>query len=156
MDAKKLPKFRIWLHQYGAEMLEPTNPYEVIRFKCKHGTGIIYQGKKGLSVSAPFVTDAYECYQNGRSWDGKFDNGARNNTSQSKKNLISRDGHGCFYCGDQFSPDELTQEHLLCVVHQGPNRIENKVLACKPCNELAGNMILVEKIMLRDRMKDIT
>ena len=156
IKASKLPKFKNWLIRNAVEILEPTNPYEIIRFKCSLGTGVIYQGKKGLSVNDKFVEEAYNCYANTLAWEGKGKSPKRKNTPTMKKALIKRDGNECFYCGLEFDVIKLTQEHLLSLSHNGPNRIENKVLACKPCNNLAGNLILVEKILLREQMRKET
>jgi len=151
MQAKKLPSFKKWLQQNGAELLMPTNPYEVIRFRCRFGTGVIYQGKKGINVNDKFVTDAYRCFVDAKPWAGK---GSRiNSRNKEIKQLISRDGYECFYCGQDFIPKALTQEHVLSLVQGGVDRIENKVLSCKPCNNLAGHLPIIEKVRLRDKMR---
>lgn len=154
MELKRIPKFRRWLHSRGAEILEPTNPFELLRFKCKHGTGVVYSSKKkGISVSCAMVTQAYEAYLHAKPWDGRPSRGLAKNTSAAKKQLVKRDGCECFYCGNEFGVEELTQEHLLSSVHGGTNRVENKVLACRHCNELAGNLPVIEKVKLREKMR---
>lgn len=36
------------------------------------------------------------------------------------------------------------------VFYVGPDRIENQVLACYPCNKEAGSMAVIEKVKLRE------
>ena len=147
----RIAKFKKWLAAHGAQILPTTNEYELLRFKCKLGTGVIYEGSKGISVSGPLVNEAYECYVNpkaGKTWKGKGN--PKDYTSKDKGALLKRDGNCCFYCGEHFESDELTVEHILSRIHQGNNRIENKALACKECNQEAGHLPIVEKIKLRD------
>jgi len=148
ISKSKITKFTNWLSAQGAEVLPVTSEYELLRFRCKHGTGVVYSGKKGISVSCSFVIDAYECYKNGKAWDGK---GKRSKSSNGYKlALLKRDGNDCFYCGQTFEDDELTVEHILSSLHKGSNRIENKALSCKPCNLEAGHKSVVDKVKLRD------
>jgi hypothetical protein len=46
-DAARLDTFRKALIEAGGEVLGPTNPYEMLRFRTKHGVGVIYSGKRG-------------------------------------------------------------------------------------------------------------
>lgn len=153
----RINKFKRWLHANGAEILEPTNEYEAIRFVCKHGTGVLYLNKKGkMSFSHPFVEQALNAHlKNNSTWDGKGERVTARNHGSQKAALFKRDGCRCFYCQREFSINELTQEHLLSAVHGGPNRIENKVLACQPCNQKAGNKSLIEKIRMRESFATI-
>jgi 5-methylcytosine-specific restriction endonuclease McrA len=75
--------------------------------------------------------------------------------------LVERDGAGCFFCGRRVSaPDEdcppgyePSVEHLVAIMHGGPNHISNTYLAHARCNNIAGNVSAVEKIGLRERMR---
>ena len=150
IKANKLANFKTWLSSQGAEIMQPTNQYEVLRYRCKIGTGIIYSGKKGLSVNNNDVYEAWDCFINTKKkWVAKGKPGKRSGGSLKKRQLIDRDGRECFYCGDEFQQNELTLEHLVPIVCEGPDRLENLVLACKPCNGLAGRLPVIEKILLR-------
>lgn len=70
------------------------------------------------------------------------------------RKLQNRDGSHCFYCGKPFlKRDDITVEHLLSKVCGGPNTQENLALACAPCNTLAGQLPVVQKIQLRDSLR---
>ena len=153
IEAHKVKKFRRWLINNGAEMIPATNEFELLRFSCLHGVGVIYRGKKGIRVSSPFVHQAIEAFRMDLPWDGRGKPVNRVSGSKVKKQLIARDGCECFYCGDEKEDFELTIEHVLCLIHGGNNRMENMVLACKPCNQEAGNKSIFEKIILRDQKR---
>lgn len=40
----------------------------------------------------------------------------------------------CYYCGQKFSPDELTMDHLVPLARGGMSVKTNLVTACKTCN----------------------
>ena len=52
--------------------------------------------------------------------------------------LFRRDHHTCAYCGGQFSPRELSRDHVIPRVQGGPNRWSNVVTACRRCNQRKG------------------
>ena len=151
MNAKEIDKFRGWLVAQGAEILQPTNEFEVLRFRARKGTGVIYTSKRGYSVSGPLVTDAYTCMKEAKPWDGKGRPTKRAQGSFRKRQLLDRDGDCCFYCGRELG-DDMTVEHLVAVNQGGPDRLENLVLAHQQCNQEAGSMAVIEKIKLRERM----
>jgi len=44
-------------------------------------------------------------------------------------------GHGvCYYCGQKFSPAELTMDHRIPIARGGKSTRANVVTACKSCN----------------------
>lgn len=144
-------KFEEWLRSQGCEILPLTNEFELIRFRGKLGTGVLYRSKNGgMSVSSRMVFDALNCFNSAKKWHGKGKPSKRSGGSKHKRELIDRDGLYCFYCGNEFLPKDLTQEHLHAVCQGGSDRIENKVLACKDCNDEAGIMPVIEKIKLRE------
>jgi CRISPR/Cas system Type II protein with McrA/HNH and RuvC-like nuclease domain len=53
--------------------------------------------------------------------------------------LYSRDHHMCAYCGDVFSPKDLTIDHVTPKSRGGKNTWMNTVAACKPCNLRKGS-----------------
>lgn len=159
MDAipsNKVKKFERWLTQMGSEILPPTSEFELIRFNCSLGVGVLYQGRKGISVSNQIVTVAIDCYLNNKAWEGKGAPGKRMGMTKKQQQLLARDGGDCFYCGHQMSKSTISVEHVLSVLHNGPNRIENLVLAHKKCNELASHLSVIEKIKMRDELRGNT
>jgi hypothetical protein len=153
MNKKNISKFSEWLHRQGSEILPPTNEWELLRFRCKHGVGVIYCNKKGvITLSSAFINDAYKAWKCGGSWSGKFKRLKGVTGTKPKAALLTRDGDKCFYCGKEMNENDITEEHVLSLVHGGSNRMENKVLAHEECNRLAGNLSIIEKIKLRDSM----
>lgn len=153
ITASKVDTFKKWLQAGGAEVQPTTNEYELFRFRCAHGVGVIYTGRRGISVNADFVLQAFEKFSAGQPWRGFLPKTRRQKKRGEKDRLIDRDGPACFYCGELFEPPDLTIEHLLSVSHGGPNRLENKALACAPCNQKADNMPLIDKVRLREQMR---
>lgn len=52
----------------------------------------------------------------------------------SNRLLFRRDRHICAYCGDQFTDDHLTRDHIVPQRRGGKDTWMNLVAACKPCN----------------------
>lgn len=80
------------------------------------------------------------------------------NPSQKKrasrlKTLRARDGNECFYCGRELGTHDVTLEHLLSEKDGGSMRLANLALAHKKCNELAADLAVVEKVLLRERVR---
>jgi len=152
MKLEKMENFEKWLRSRGCEILPLTNEFEVLRFRSRKGTGVIYSGKRGVSGNGPLAIEAYECFITGSKWRNEGRPTKRYNGSKRKRELLDRDGDECFFCGFPLGSD-ITNEHLVSIIHKGPDRLENMVLSHKLCNELAGNMALVDKIKLRDSMR---
>lgn len=144
----KVENFKSWLVANGAEILQNTNDFEVIRFRANDKLSIIYKGRRGYTLTGQ-AEKAYACFLNARSWSGTNKNIARNNVDV--RTLIERDGDCCFYCFKPMTDDELTREHLLSKVHGGRNHIANEVLAHKSCNRQAGHLSVMEKIKIREK-----
>lgn len=53
--------------------------------------------------------------------------------------LFRRDHHVCAYCGDEFSPVDLTRDHVQPRSRGGTNDWVNSVTACKSCNHRKAN-----------------
>lgn len=62
------------------------------------------------------------------------------NTAPALSNamLFRRDDHRCMYCGFTFSDKQLTRDHVVPKVQQGPDSWNNVVAACKRCNNHKG------------------
>lgn len=150
---KQLKKFKDWLAAQGSELLPLTNEFELIRFRCRLGTGVLYTGRKGISVSSQFVQDAIDCFIHQRKWNGKGKPSKRIMGSKIKRQLIDRDGNECFYCGKMMTAKEMTTEHIFSINQGGTNHIANMTLAHFECNQKAGHMTVVDKIKLRDKLR---
>ncbi|ACL58492.1 HNH endonuclease [Methylobacterium nodulans] len=153
----EMTRFRAWLTANGAEVLAPTNPYEVVRFRGSQGVSIIYRSDtKPISRMTGQAAEALATFRRGEAM--RFVP-ATGKTAPAKiepivRALLERDGPTCFYCDAPFSETlPPTREHLLSRTHSGPDHIANQALACQPCNLKAGHLSLVEKIRLRDRLR---
>ena len=61
--------------------------------------------------------------------------------------LFARDRHVCAYCGDRFTFDELTREHITPVSRGGSDTWMNCITACRSCNGAKGNRLPEEARM---------
>jgi 5-methylcytosine-specific restriction endonuclease McrA len=57
----------------------------------------------------------------------------------SRSNVFLRDGHVCQYCGNHFTYDELTMDHVVPRKNGGGTRWDNIVSSCGPCNAKKGH-----------------
>lgn len=141
-----LAAFEAQLKRHGAEILGPTNLYEVMRFRTKLGVGVIYTGKRGESWNAQAIAAREHLEAQKGSLAPVKVSGSRPGKSTVAA-LLNRDGDGCFFCGLALDGD-ITVEHLVARGHGGPNHISNLYLAHEPCNQAAGHMSAPEKIAL--------
>jgi 5-methylcytosine-specific restriction endonuclease McrA len=143
-------KFKTFLKSSGAEILEPTNPYEVVRFKTANGVSVVYKGKRGYSFTGD-AQDAWDAMQKKNIWTVE-----PRGIKEKRKTLtalIDRDGHDCFYCGKETDDTNRTIEHLLAVAHGGNNNMNNLALACQDCNVAVGDMSILEKMHYREALR---
>ncbi len=56
----------------------------------------------------------------------------------NRQNVIWRDKNICQYCGNKFSIEKLTVDHLVPKSRGGENTWTNLVAACKKCNQKKG------------------
>ena len=144
MTTKELEKFKSWLHNNGAEILPPTNQYELIRFKGTE-VGVIYTSGK---YSGIFANRTYTEFRNNKTWSGRpISTGRDKSYVRYKKQLLKRDGDRCFYCGE-YLRDDITVEHIQSLVSGGKNTLGNMVLAHEKCNQEAGNLTVSDKVKL--------
>ncbi len=142
----KLDRFLTYVQQSGADMLEPTNPYEKIRFRCKEGIGIVYQGKKGFTLEGAART-AYVYFERKLTWKaGEVCPPFKR--PEMRELLLARDGCNCFYCGLPLGED-ITVEHILSKEHGGSDHLANLALAHEKCNVAAGCLPVVEKFAIK-------
>ena len=145
---KKRPKFAAWLVEAGAEMLVPTNEWELMRFRGDKGTSVVYRDKAGNLTFTGEVGEAWKRFTGGVGYRVTQAAKRRQFKSPEIKALMERDGSDCFYCLSPLGED-LTVEHLLAVTHGGPSHISNLALAHRECNEQAHHLSLMEKIRMR-------
>lgn len=155
MNKKKIEKFKEFLAARGAEILIPTNEYELVRFRTNGIlVSIIYTGKRGESFTNEALT-AWEAFEGNKPWSGGNRVVKRiQNRSVKSRTIRSRDGDNCFYCGQPVSFEDESLEHLLASVHGGSNHISNLVLAHKKCNSDVGHLPIIEKIKIRESKKE--
>lgn len=149
-----LPKFKEWLLAHGAQVFEPTNPYEVLRIRTGNGTHVLYTKENGILTWPDELVRAYQGFKGNREWRAvPPTKRRRNSASPVLKTLFKRDGEACFFCGQQLTFETATIEHLVPAVHGGPNHLSNYVAACQPCNLTAGHLSAMEKIRMREKMR---
>jgi hypothetical protein len=156
MNAKQIEQFRQWLSRMGAEVLMPTNPYELARFIARGGTHVIYVNGKGRISANGFAAEVLAAFESGQQIDMGFAKTSRTSNGRRRAVLLQRDGRACFYCGIDMPDDDITLEHLVALDKGGTNRLENMALAHRLCNNKAGNLTLTMKIKIRDRMRGYT
>lgn len=143
-------KFLARVSEAGGEILSPTNPYEVMRFKTRHGVGVVYQnvrGKRTWNQEAQAVRDHFDTQKKGSLAPVAVK--GRRKDAGTVNALLARDGDNCFFCRLPLN-DDITVEHLVSVAHGGPNHISNLFLAHAPCNQRAGHLSAPEKIAIRE------
>lgn len=142
-------KFITFLRESGAEVLVPTNEYEIVRFRTVNGVSVMYQGRRGYSYTGD-AREAWDTFAKKGKWI------IRSRARQARDKLIAQiierdDGAECFYCGKITTPGEdQTLEHILSVSEGGNNNLKNLCIACHSCNQAVDNMSIVEKIYYRD------
>ena len=145
----KIESFKKWLIARGAEVLEPTNEYEIVRFKANGKISVVYEGRRGVSFVGE-SEQAYKAFTSKGKWTVDVQKAKRKNLSVIKRTLIERDGDKCFYCKKPLE-DDITVEHLLALCHGGKNHISNYVLSHKDCNSKVGHLSIMDKIKIREK-----
>lgn len=138
-----------WLVANGAQVLEPTNEWEMVRFRDGGVTSVIYRNKTDAVTFTGSARLAWEAYKTARPWRAATPKAKRQNKKDRDKyveTIRKRDGDDCFFCAQPVSDVTESVEHLVAVTHGGPNHISNMFLAHKLCNEMASHLSAVEKI----------
>lgn len=150
-DKSLSKKFQEYLLAAGADVLPVTNCWEVARFRTSTATSVVYQNAKGrVTYSDAQAHEAFSAYSEKRQWSA-IEKVERVRRKTVEELLIERDGENCFFCNCLFDTGTRpTLEHLLSIKHGGCNHLSNLVLACKPCNEAAGSLPIIEKVKLRE------
>ena len=147
----KVDKFKTYLIASGAEVLEPTNPYELVRFRTINGVSIVYQDKKGNVTFTNESQDAYDRMLHKTPWT--IEPRGLVQKRYALMAIVKRDGIACFFCGKDTTDENRSIEHLLSVSRGGNNNPANLALACAPCNLAAGDMDIVAKIKYRETLR---
>jgi 5-methylcytosine-specific restriction endonuclease McrA len=142
--AVKLDAFRKALLASGGEILGATNPYEVLRFRTKHGVGVVYSGKRGETWNREALA-ARDHIDARKGSLAPVEVKGRRKDKATVQALLDRDGECCFFCDEPLEGD-VTVEHLVAIAHGGPNHISNLFLAHQSCNSEAGHLSAPEKI----------
>jgi len=144
-------KFLAWLRDQGAEVLAPTNPYELVRFRARSAVHVIYSGRRGITAGrfAEKCFHAFTTFKKNRPFDMGIKKKPRTTTAKTRAALFERDGRKCFFCLRDMSDSDMTIEHLVAVGKGGPSHLDNLALAHEKCNREAGNKTLREKIGIR-------
>lgn len=144
----KVDKFKTFLKESGAVLLDETNEFEAVRFRTENGVSVVYKSRRGYTFTGE-SREAFDNFQKGNIWEILGRNKKRK--KKVRNQLIERDGYHCFYCGiDTFKADNFTVEHVLSIAHGGNNNINNLVVACDPCNKLAADLPIIEKMAIRE------
>lgn len=144
----KRKQFRDWLAANGAEVLEPTNEWELVRFKSGDGTGVIYFNAAGKVTFTGPAAEAWNAFKSAKQWRAVPATKRAKRSSPVMQAIRARDGGHCFYCLLPVTVEDESEEHLVPVTAGGPNHISNKFLAHKVCNQRAGHMSAPEKIRM--------
>lgn len=141
--------FKIWLGKQGAEVLAPTNAYELVRFRARSAVHVIYKGRRGITAGE-FAEKCLQAFQEGRPLGMGLTERQRGQVTKHRAALIQRDGDCCFFCIKPLGSN-ITIEHLVAHHKGGPDHMDNLALAHEACNKKAANMALMQKIKLREQ-----
>lgn len=148
IETRRIPLFIDWIKKQGGEILPANSSLEWVRWKGKQ-KGVLYH-TGSFSNDRAFRTFK-EFLANIKWTDSPSSTPRQRGYFKQKEQILERDGDRCFFCGEKLGND-ITIEHLISLSSGGIDRISNMVLAHKKCNQLAGNMTVVEKVLLRDKM----
>jgi len=152
--SKKLPGFLSFLKAAGAEVLQTTNEWELLRFRTGSKTSIVYRNAKGHVTFTQESEKAWGAYVNQHAWKPALPtvNGTKQPRPKKASPVIrtvrERDGDLCFFCRLHVTEEAASLEHLVPHGHGGPSHISNLFLAHKVCNSRAGHLSATEKIKL--------
>lgn len=141
-------KFLAFVAQNGGEVLEPTNEFEVLRFRSGITTSVIYRKATGQLTFTGDSLKAFTAFKSNAHWRAMPAARRSKRSGPRMQAIRKRDGDGCFYCLLPVSVDEESEEHLVSVTHGGPTHISNLFLTHRVCNSRAGHLSAPEKIKL--------
>ncbi|MFP3637617.1 HNH endonuclease [Paraburkholderia sp. SIMBA_054] len=116
---------------------------------------MVSRGKAEVFAVAPFTIRLLRSPGDGASPTPST--GLSGNQKKKRKRKVARlherDGSNCFYCGKVMPPDDMTLEHLLAKADGGSDHPSNLVLAHAACNQMAADMPVIGKVLLRDHLQ---
>ncbi|MDL2315462.1 HNH endonuclease [Desulfovibrio sp. OttesenSCG-928-A18] len=144
------PAFRAWLQENGCQILEPTNPYEVVRFTTPDGIGIVYRKEGGrISKMTGCSQSLFWAWKEGRKFEFAMRTPREKRRDKKRDQLIQkiakRDGWSCMFCGNTLDRETATIEHIVALASRGMEHIANMTLACEDCNKQVGHMSARQK-----------
>lgn len=142
--------FKEFLAARGAQVMVPTNEWELIRFVSGEGTSIIYTNKEGGTTFIGEAMKAWTAFKTNNTWRATPATKRIRRSSVTLQTIRKRDGDLCFYCQQPVSVADESEEHLVALTDGGPQHISNKFLAHRICNSDVGHLSAVEKIRIRD------
>jgi hypothetical protein len=142
--------FTKWLGAKGAQVLQPTSVWEVCRYKSNSGTSIVYTNKTGRLRFTGDSLVAWTAYVTGAGWRAIPATKRKLKSSPTCQALRVRDGDDCFFCRTPVEVEDESVEHLVAITHGGPDHLSNMALSHRVCNNLAGHLSVMEKIILRE------
>ena len=145
---KKSQQIKTWLTERGAEVLKPTNDYELLRFRTANCTSVVYVNKADHLSYVGEAFTALTSYLTGGDWRAETANARKKKSSVVMRSIRARDGDLCFFCQVHVHQHEESVEHLVPITAGGPNHISNLFLAHRECNDRAGSMSAAEKIKI--------
>jgi hypothetical protein len=147
----------------GGEVCNPTNPYEVVRYRAywrgtkQAATHIVYAKENGLLTWMHGSKGHYRAFLDGAQMDelpkpkpSKASKKAKG--AVTRERLLARDGGDCWFCGTPMG-DDCTIEHLIPKADGGRNTMANYALAHQRCNQMAADKPLVAKLSLRAELR---
>ena len=149
-----LNKFASFLIENGAKILEPTNQWEVLRYRIQ-GAGVVVIYKKASgALNVPSIAQEHlTCFEKGRAIERKERPG-KNHKATLIERLMERDGDECCICGKSLG-DDITVEHWVAIKAGGNNMLENLALAHKACNRAVDSKPVTEKLKIAMKMRSI-
>lgn len=156
LSAPEIEKFKTWLTKNGAIVEPPTNEWEVIRVNTCFGVLVAYRNAKGEHTWPEKLDELHAIAKTRQSVALSPERKSKMQLRHKVEALAARDGLWCWFCEVGFldaDSAEITIEHVCARAHGGPNHASNLVLACKSCNNEAGNWSVAEKVAMRDRKR---
>lgn len=148
MFRRKEKAFNDFLVSHGAEVLKPTNEYELMRFMANGWVHVIYRKANGLVTFASDSREAFDAFLSSKPWRGNVRPPKKKKSRPRLAAIRERDGGNCFFCLEPVAIADESEEHLVAATHGGPNHISNLFLAHRKCNEEVGHLSAPEKIAL--------
>lgn len=143
---KRLPAFKKWLTTHGAEILSPTNEWELLRVKANGVVFILYRNKNERLWATKGLEEIFHKFLEGQPWKAVNPVKGASAKRQYINTLAEKYGLTCCYCDYELTPETATIEHFLAKTHGGPNTIQNMGLACQLCNNTVGSLPVMEKL----------